>query len=109
MKAKSNDIPFQSKNIIRIAIAVGLILLIPLILTIRDGAVEGGGWNWTLSDFIVMGTLLFGTGLAIDLAARKLTNPIYRIIAITAIIIALFLIWVELAVEGVSQAIKMFF
>ena len=49
-------------------------------------------------DFVVMGILLFGTGLAIEFAAKKLTNPVYRVAAIIVIVAALLLIWAELAV-----------
>lgn len=76
---------------IRWAVVVVLILLTPLILTIWDGGVDGVGWNWTLSDPIFMGDILFGTGFAIDFVVRKITNPIYRVITITAIAIALLL------------------
>ena len=84
------------KRIIRIAVVVGLILLVPLVLTllnILNGGVEGEGWYWKPGDFIVMGALLFGTGLASDFAARTLTNKVHRVFAITAIVALLLLIW----------------
>ena len=104
----------QNKNIVRIALAVGLILLIPLGLTVLNpnshlNGGEGGGWDWAPGDFLAMGVLLFGTGLAIDFAVRKLANPVYRTAAIIAIVSALFLIWVEIAVDGVSQALERLF
>ena len=104
----------QNKNIVRIAIIVGLILLIPLVLTLLNPNARiygggGGGWDWAPGGFIVMGVLLFGTGFALDFAVRKLINPIYRVFAVIAIVVALLLIWVELAVDGVSQAVKLFF
>ncbi len=83
----------MQKSIVRVAIVVGLILLIPLVLTLLGSGVDGEGWHWTLGDFIVMGTLLSGTGLAIDFAARKITNPVYRVLAIVAIVALLLLIW----------------
>ena len=78
----------SNKNIVRIAIVVGLILLVPLL-----GNQFIDGWNWTLGDFIVIGVLLFGTGLAIDFAVRKITNPIHRVFVIIAIVAMLLLIW----------------
>lgn len=88
-----------NKNIIRIAVVVGLILFIPLVLQLTIGTgVDGQGFNWKLGDFVVMGALLFGTGLAIDFATRKFTNPTHRIAAIIAIIFAFLLVWAELAV-----------
>jgi hypothetical protein len=91
---------------IRIAAIVLLILVIPLVMTIHDGAVEGVGWNWTPIDFITMGGLLFLTGLAIDFAARKLTQPAHRIIAVAAIIFVFLAIWTELAVGAVSKLVE---
>ncbi len=92
-----------NKNLIRIAIFVGLILLIPLILTLLNPNAEiyggkGGGWDWMPGDFGVMGILLFGTGLAIDFAARKIGNRTHRVLAIASIVLMLLLIWAELAV-----------
>jgi hypothetical protein len=93
------------KNIVRIVIIVGVILLIPLVMTIHDGAVEGVGWNWTPIDFAVMGTLLFVTGLAIDFAVRKIADPLYRVAAVIAIVFACLAIWGQLAVGAVSQLV----
>lgn len=94
------------KNIFRIAIVVGLILLIPLALTLLNGRPEGEGWHWKLGDFIFAFVMLFGTGLAINFAIRKLTSPVYRVLAVAVIVIAFLLVWVEVAVDGVSQALK---
>jgi peptidoglycan/LPS O-acetylase OafA/YrhL len=77
------------KRIMRIAVVVGLILLIPLVMMLLG--VEG--WNWAPGDFVAAGVLLFGTGLAIDFAARMLTNKVHRVFAITAIVVLLLLIW----------------
>lgn len=94
----------MQKNIIRIAIVVGLILLVPLL-----GNIFIDGWNWGIGGFIFAAFMLFGTGLAIDFAARKITNPVYRVIAITTIVLALILIWVEIVTDAVSSAIKLLF
>lgn len=93
MKTKSTNSIVPKKNIVRIAIIVGLILLIPLVLTLFGSGVDGEGWHWTLSDFVVMGALFFSTGLAIDLAARKFANLIHRVIAISAIVALMLIIW----------------
>lgn len=94
----------MQKNIFRIVAVVGLILLIPLF-----GNIFVEGWNWGFFDFIVMGALLFLTGLAIDFAIRKINNPLHRVIAVVAIVLALILIWVELAVDAVSQLAEYLF
>lgn len=100
----------QNKSIFRAAIGTGLVLLIPLALQLTIGTgVDGQGWNWKLDDFLVIGALLFITGLAIDFAVRKLINPVYRVVAVSVIVAVLLLVWLELAVEGVSRALMSLF
>lgn len=90
-------------RISRILIVVAALLLIPLILTIRDGGVEGVGWNWTASDFVLMGGLLFVTGIAIEFMLGQLTRPVHRVLAVGLIVLAFLAVWAELAVGAVSQ------
>lgn len=88
-----------TQSIAGIALVTGLILLIPLVLQLTIGTgVDGQGFNWKLGDFVVMGLLIFGTGLAIDFALRKLTSRNHRIAAIAAIVLLFLLIWADLAV-----------
>lgn len=76
-----------------ILLIVGAILLIPFTAMQISSEV-----NWSGFDFLIMGLLLFGTGLLIDLALRKIPDTKNRII-VTGIILAVFLlIWAELAV-----------
>src|SRR5690606_25199214 len=63
---KENVIFLMShKNIIRIAIVTACILLVPLMAMQFTDQV-----NWNSIDFIIMGALIFGTGLVLDLVAR---------------------------------------
>jgi hypothetical protein len=87
-----------TKRLIRWAVIVALLLLIPLVLTIRDGGVEGVGWNWTPFDFVVMGSLLFGSALTYELIARKMTDNAYRIAVGVAVTTSLLLVWINAAV-----------
>ena len=88
-----------TQSIAGIALVTGLILLIPLALQLTVGTgVDGQGFNWKLGDFVVMGALLFATGLGIDLVTRRVTSPVYRVIAVAAIVLAFLLFWAELAV-----------
>jgi hypothetical protein len=87
-----------ARRLIKWAILIVLLLLIPLVLTIRDGAVEGVGWNWTLFDFIFMGTLLFGCALTYELVARKMSNVVYRAAVGLAVTSGLLLVWINAAV-----------
>ena len=83
----------QNKRLTSIVLSVTLILLIPLIAMQLTGEV-----NWTLMDFVVMGVLLLGTGLLIELVLRKVKKTVHRIAICGVILLALTLIWAELAV-----------
>ncbi len=83
----------QSKRLIGIVITVALLLLIPLIAMQFTDEV-----NWTLSDFVVGGVLLLSTGLICEFVMRKINKIEHRIAICAALLVALFLIWVELAV-----------
>jgi hypothetical protein len=83
----------QNKRLIGILLAVGLLLLIPLIAMQFTTEV-----NWTLSDFVVMGILLLGTGLMCEFVMRKVKKIGHRIALCAVILLAFFVIWVELAV-----------
>jgi hypothetical protein len=91
-------------NIARVALIVGLILLIPFF-----GNLYVEGWNWSPFDFVVMGTLLFVVGLAIDFTARKVTDPVNKVLAIGAIVLAFLALWTEMAVGAVSQLLDFIF
>lgn len=89
----------KTKNIIWVAVGTALILLIPLALQLTIGTgVDGQGFNWKLGDFVVIGVLLFGAGLAIDFAVRKITKPVHRMVAVAVIVLVLLAIWGHLAV-----------
>src|SRR3989344_4880323 len=87
-----------TKRLMVWAAVVAVILLIPLILTIRDGGVEGVGWNWTFFDFVFMGILLYGAALAYELVARKMSNSAYRAAVGLAVVTAVLLVWINAAV-----------
>ena len=54
--------------------------------------------RWTLTDFLVMGALLGGAGLVLELATRKAQSLFYRFGATVAVAAAFLLVWVNLAV-----------
>ncbi len=94
----------QSTRIIRPAAGTALILLIPLVMTILDrGKVVGAGWHWSPMDFVVMGGLLFGAGLTYELLSGRLPGKARSVALALAIVLIVLAIWVELAVDGVSQ------
>lgn len=76
-----------------ILIAVGILLLIPLIAMQFTSEVA-----WSFFDFLIMGILLIVTGLGIELALRLVPSTKNRIIICGFILGTFFLIWAELAV-----------
>lgn len=76
-----------------VALATSAILMVPLLAMMFTNEV-----NWDLLDFIIMGSLLFGTGLTYVLISRNLNSIAYRIAVGVAAVAGLLLIWMNLAV-----------
>lgn len=83
----------KNKRLIIILLIVSFLLLIPLIAMQFTNEVK-----WSLFDFMVAGILLLGTGLIGELVWRKVKSKGLRIAISVALLVMLFLIWVELAV-----------
>ena len=83
----------ENKRGIGIVLTVVFLLLIPLIAMQFTNEV-----NWNLADFVVAAVILLGTGLICELVMRKVKKTNHRIILCAAILVALLLIWIELAV-----------
>lgn len=83
----------EPKSIIRVLLVTALILLVPLIAMQFTSEV-----NWTLSDFVIMGTLLAGAGLAYEFVSKKGSTIAYRAATMMAVGTALLLTWANLAV-----------
>jgi len=82
----------NKRHIIILLISLFL-LLIPLIAMQFSDEV-----NWTTTDFIIAGSLLFGAGLISEIVIRKIKNINYKMGLLSAILIIIILIWIELAV-----------
>lgn len=54
--------------------------------------------NWTLSDFLIMGILLFITTFTIDFVLKKFKTLKSRLILVVGTLALLVLVWAELAV-----------
>jgi hypothetical protein len=80
-------------SLARVAGATLAILLIPFTAMRFDTEVD-----WSLSDFILMGILLFGFGSAFVLISRVSEKPAYRWATAVAVGTGFFLIWSNLAV-----------
>lgn len=89
----SNSKIMKNKRIIVVLIVVAILLLIPLIAMQFNTEVD-----WDLRDFIIMGILLFVTGMGIEFVLRKTGSVKTRLIAVGAILLLFLLIWAELAV-----------
>lgn len=83
----------KNRRLIIILGIAALLLLIPFAAMQFTNEVK-----WSSLDFAVMGTLLLGTGLAIELVLRKITKRSNRIILCGVVLIAFLLVWAELAV-----------
>ena len=83
----------ENKRGIGFILTVVFLLLIPLVAMQFTNEV-----NWTLSDFVVAAVLLLGTGLVCEFVMRKIKKTNHRIILCGVIMVALLLIWIELAV-----------
>lgn len=89
----------SNKRIIGILGGIALLMLTFLILQLTIGTgIDGQGFNWTSSDFIIIGFLLLGTGLSCEFALRRIKSSKNRIFICVAIFILLVLTWMELAV-----------
>tara|TARA_B100001758_G_C18385136_1_gene599616 strand:+ start:663 stop:932 length:270 start_codon:yes stop_codon:yes gene_type:complete len=69
------------------------LLLIPLL-----GNVFSDEVNWTLFDFLVMGTILLTMGILINLIIDKLKKRSFKVLLIVVTLLVFALIYMELAV-----------
>jgi hypothetical protein len=97
------------KNMICIAVVIGLVLLIPLTGTLLHSIYGIGGWNWSPGGFVVMGALLFGFGLALVFVAKNVKNPVCRVVVCALMVLMLIAIWTEIVGDRISQALHFLF
>jgi hypothetical protein len=83
----------KNRNIFILALVTALILMIPLVAMRFTSEV-----NWTTSDFIFAGVLLFGTGLAYELISRRSGSSAYKCAIGIGVMTGLLLIWINGAV-----------
>lgn len=84
----------ENKRLFGIVTAITMLLMVPLIAM----QFNNSGVEWTLTDFIGAGIMLYGTGIAFELAARRSINTAYKVAAGLALGGALLLTWINLAV-----------
>lgn len=90
----------QLARIGKIALIVGLLLLIPLAAMQFSTEV-----TWTGSDFVFAGILLFGAGMAYELISRRSANFVYKAGTAVGVGTGLILIWGSLAVGEYPYAL----
>ena len=83
----------KNKRLGIILLAAVLLLIVPFIAMQFTNQV-----NWSGSDFLIMGILLTGTGIIVELVLRKIKKIEPRILFIVGIIVLFLLVWAELAV-----------
>lgn len=83
----------KKKNIIIIAAITVSILMIPLIAMQFTDEV-----NWSPFDFMIMGILIFGTGVVYEWIASRGNDKLYRIAVSIAVFTAFLLTWINMAV-----------
>jgi hypothetical protein len=82
-----------TQSITRLALVTAFLLLIPLVAMQFTHEV-----NWTGSDFVFAGVVLFGAGLVFVLIARKWNSTLYRMAVGVAVAAGLLLVWANAAV-----------
>lgn len=98
MKETSKN-PFMKKqqklyrSVLLVMVLTILILLVPLVAMQFSTEV-----NWSPGDFLVMGALISGTGLAYVWLSRNAPGIVYRLAAALAVGAAFLMIWANLAV-----------
>lgn len=83
----------SNKRFIGIIATVALLVSIPFIAMQFSNQVK-----WSGFDFAIAAVLLFGTGLVCELVLRKVKKTSHRLLICGVILLALFLVWAELAV-----------
>jgi len=83
----------ENKRFMGILLTIAVLLCIPLITMQFTNEVV-----WTISDFVIAGILLVGTGIVIEVVVRNVKDQRARIGMIIGTLAVLFLVWAELAV-----------
>jgi|SRR5688572_21086457 len=82
-----------SHSVIGVVLVTVLILMIPLVAMQFTDEVK-----WGLADFIIMGALIFSTGMGFILITRSSPNIAYKIAAALTFATAFLMVWANLAV-----------
>lgn len=83
----------KNKRLLIILATAAVLLLIPFIAMQFTNEVK-----WNIFDFAIMGGMLTGTGLLIELTLRKVKSWQNRLIICGVVLVLFLLVWAELAV-----------
>ena len=83
----------KKQNIIRSILVAELVLLVPLLAMLFSDEVD-----WGPADFIIVGILLAGVGIAYQLIVNGVKNNSRQAAVGIVLAAAMILIWIELAV-----------
>ena len=83
----------QNKRIVWILAGIALLLSLPYIAMQFTSEVQ-----WSGTDFLVMGFMLLGLGLLVEIILRKVSKPSLRGLLLIGAVLIFLLVWVELAV-----------
>ena len=103
MPAKKSDLIKQNRIFSYLAVVTVIILSIPFILMKfnlvkpNPNNTQDQGVNWSLSDFLIMGVLIFGIS-SLFVAVARLTPKKYISVIGIGFLLAFLWLWAELAV-----------
>ena len=85
------------KKLLRIVFVTAFVLCLPFIaMQFSDEVV------WSIGDFIVAGSLLFGAGILYETIVAKNLNSGFRFAVAIAVLTLLLLVWLSLAVGPIG-------
>ena len=96
--------PVLQKKLKRNSLAIAALLIIPLVLTLLNKD-PNDGWRWGPGDFVFAFLVTFFATVVYELIALRITKNHYRLILAGVITLAVCILWVEVATDGVSRAI----
>ena len=90
---KTTTSGLEIKHIAQVAVVTFLLLIMPAI-----GMQVSNDVNWSLTDFLVAGTLLFATGTVLQLIWHGVQDRQRRLFMAVGLLLLFAYLWVELAV-----------
>ena len=78
---------------LRVFVPALVVLAVPLVAMQFSDDVR-----WGLFDFVIVGALLIGASAVYEFGIRRVAKPVHRVVLNAALVLAVLLIWAELAV-----------